>query len=131
MVVPVGAVVGRGDAVGVTVGEGLGEVDAPGSTEQQGEAGSIVGDGEERSGVASSDGTASDSSVVGSGVAGVPSAPTDGEQAATSAARTMSASMINGLRAWRIMTCSPVRVPTCGQPRRGVCRPRLREVTIL
>ena len=86
-----------------------------------------MGDGEERSGVASSDGTASDSSVVGSGVAGVPSAPTDGEQAATSAARTMSASTINGLRAWRIMTCSPVRVPTCGQPRRGVCRPRLRR----
>ena len=65
----------------------------PGEPEPDGAAVALgvadaVGDGEERSGVASADGTSTDGSTVAGGVAGVPSGPTVGAHAPTSAAIT-------------------------------------------
>ena len=83
--VPVGALVGAGVPVGLTVGgldgEDEGDAGADGLA-----VGAVGRRRRRRSGVASSDGASTDGTSVGGGVAGVPSGPDVGEQAAARSA---------------------------------------------
>jgi hypothetical protein len=95
IVVSAGAFVGAGVGLGLEVG--LLDAGSVAGAEGVGSAvadGAVVGAGDERSGVASSEGASTDEAVVGGGVAGEPSAPLDGLQAAatmpTTASRMMS-----------------------------------------
>ena len=116
IVVPVGAFDGAGVVVGSSVGASAGEDEGDAGADGLA-VGAVAGDGDERSGVASSDGASTDGRSVGGGVAGVPSGPDVGEQAAARSAT--SARTRNGLGRW-FTNGSVLRVP---MPRQRPFRP--------
>src|SRR5829696_3959440 len=139
MVDPLGAVAGGAGVAGRAVGaaDADGRVDGPVDGEGEFEAagvpdGPVVGD--DRSGVASSDGASTEGSLVIPGTAGEPSGPEVGEQATTSDAPTSRLRSRKGTpvrRVERLTGRTSMRGSMHPEDRPASCRPDRPQVTIL